>query len=161
MVENSKEIAELALEAIEVARTTGKIRKGANEATKAVEKGDAKLVVIAQNVNPKEIVMHIPIICDEKNVVCVEVPTKEELGAAAGLEVGTSAVVIVKEGDAKSVLKQINSMAGNSSDATEKQQEEKEANEDNKAEEQSQPEEKAAEETETSETKGKSEEKPE
>lgn len=90
------------LELIEIARETGKIKKGANEATKAIEKGEAKLVVFAGDVSPKEVVMHLPLLCKEKNVACVEVKSKEELGAAAGLGVGTSAVAIVREGDAKS-----------------------------------------------------------
>ncbi|MAF13801.1 MAG: 50S ribosomal protein L7ae [Parcubacteria group bacterium] len=97
MVEESK-----ILELIEVARDSGKIRKGANEATKAIEKGQAKLVVYAADVSPKEIVMHLPLLCKDKNVACTEVKTKEALGAAAGLGVGTAAVAIVKEGEGKS-----------------------------------------------------------
>lgn len=97
MVDESK-----ILEFIEVARDTGKIRKGANEATKAIEKGQAKLVIYASDVSPKEIVMHLPLLCKDKNVACVEVKAKEALGAAAGLGVGTAAVAIVKEGEAKS-----------------------------------------------------------
>ena len=92
------------LEIIEIARNTGKIRKGANETTKAIEKGEAKLVVYAKDVNPKEIVMHIPVLCEEKGVPVVVVSSKDELGAAAGMTVGTSAVVIVKEGDAKNLI---------------------------------------------------------
>src|SRR3989344_4970021 len=95
------------LEAVEVARATGKIRKGANEATKAAEKGTAKLIVYASDVSPKEIVMHLPLLCKEKNVPCVEVSKKDDLGAAAGLPVATAAVAIVKEGEAKSVVEEI------------------------------------------------------
>ena len=72
-------------EAVEVAKATGKLRKGANETTKALEKGIAKLVVIAKDVEPKEIVMHLPLLSEEKGVTCVEVPSKEELGAAVGI----------------------------------------------------------------------------
>ena len=92
------------LEIVEIARTTGKIRKGANEATKALEKGNAKLVVYAQDVTPKEIVMHLPLLCKEKNVPCFGVSKKDDLGAAAGLPVPTAAVAVVKEGEAKSAL---------------------------------------------------------
>lgn len=92
------------LEAIEIARTSGKIRKGANEATKALEKGNAKLVVYARDVSPKEIVMHLPLLAKEKNVPCVEISKKEDLGAAAGLPVATAAVVVIKEGDAKATI---------------------------------------------------------
>lgn len=96
-----------ALEAIEVAKTTGKIRKGINEATKAIEKGQAKLVAIAKDVNPPEVTMHIPLLCKEKNIPLVEIATKEELGASAGIGVGTSAVAITQEGEAKKIIKEI------------------------------------------------------
>ena len=102
-----KEMLDKVYEAIEVAKTTGKIRKGTNEAIKVIEKGTAKLVVIAKDVNPPEITMHIPLLAEEKNVPCVQVPSKEELGAAAGIEVPTGSVVIVQEGEAKQLIKEI------------------------------------------------------
>lgn len=95
------------LEIIEIARTTGKITKGSNETTKALEKGNAKLVVYAGDVSPKEIVMHLPLLSKEKNVICVEISKKEDLGAAAGLPVATAAVAILKEGDAKSAIENL------------------------------------------------------
>lgn len=102
-----KEQSDKALEAIELARTTGKIKKGANEVTKTIERGTAKLVAYAKDVQPAEIVMHIPLLAKEKNVLCVEVESKEELGTAAGVSVGTTAVSIVAEGEAKSLIKQL------------------------------------------------------
>ena len=113
MAENEQ--IDQAYQAIEVAKATGKIKKGANEVTKMVERGTAKLVAIASDVTPKEIVMHLPILCKEKDVVCVEVGTKEDLGAAAGLLIGTSAVAITKEGEAKDIIKNM-SKAGKSDD---------------------------------------------
>ncbi len=95
------------LDIVEIARTSGKIRKGANEATKAIEKGDAKLVVYAGDVNPKEVIMHLPLLCKEKNIPCVEISKKEDLGAAAGLPVSTAAVAVVKEGEAKSAIESL------------------------------------------------------
>ncbi len=95
------------LEAIEIARNTGKIRKGSNEATKAIEKGDAKLVAYGGDVSPKEIIMHLPLLCKEKGILCVEISKREDLGAAAGLPVSTAAVAIVKEGDAKSIIESL------------------------------------------------------
>ena len=94
-------------EAIETAKATGKLRKGTNEVTKAIEKQEAKLVVTAQDVNPPEITMHIPLLCEEKGIVHVHVPSKEELGAAAGLEKPTASVAIVQEGEAKNLIKEI------------------------------------------------------
>jgi len=95
------------LEAVEIARTSGKIRKGANETTKAIEKGQAKLVVYADDVSPKEVVMHLPLLCKEKNVLCLKVSKKEDLGAAAGLSVATTAVAVVKEGEAKGAIESL------------------------------------------------------
>ena len=95
------------LEAVEIARTTGKISKGANEATKAIEKGNAKLVAYAADVSPKEIVMHLALLCKEKDIPCFEISKKEDLGAAAGLPVSTAAVAVVKEGDAKAAIERL------------------------------------------------------
>jgi len=89
------------LQGIEIAKNTGKIRLGTNEATKAIERSKAKVVVIAEDVNPKEVTMHIPPLCDEKKISCFKVKTKQELGRAAGLGVPTAAIAIVELGDAK------------------------------------------------------------
>ena len=51
--------------------------------------------------------MHIPALCEEKDTKFVIVPSKEELGAAAGLQVPTTAVAIVQEGDSKEIIKSI------------------------------------------------------
>lgn len=107
-----KELADKALEAIEIAKTTGKIKKGANEATKALERGTAKLAAIAKDTNPPEIIMHIPILAKEKGIPCIEIESKEELGVAAGIKVGTSAIAIITEGDAKKIIAEINRKLG-------------------------------------------------
>ncbi len=95
------------LETVEIARTSGKLRKGANEATKALEKGTAKLVVYAGDVSPKEVVMHLPLLGKEKNIPVVEISKKDDLGAAAGIPVATAAVAVVKEGEAKGAIEDI------------------------------------------------------
>ena len=99
--------AEKVLEIVELSRETGKIRKGVNETTKAVERGEAKLVVVAEDVNPPEIVMHLPALCEEKGVPLVKVPSKADLGRAAGLDVPTSSVAVVNPGQAEPHLKSL------------------------------------------------------
>jgi len=84
---------------IEKARRTGKIEKGTNEVTKAIERGTAKFVAYAVDVEPKEIVQHIPVLCKEKGVLCQEVDNKQKLGIAAGLPVAASSVVIIEAGE--------------------------------------------------------------
>lgn len=88
-------------EIIEKARKTGKIEKGTNEVTKAVERVTAKMVVIAKDVEPKEIVQHLPVLCKEKNIQCEEVDSKEKLGVAVGLNVATASVAVIDFGEAK------------------------------------------------------------
>ncbi len=102
-----KEVADQTYEAVEIATNTGKIRRGVNEVTKAVEREKAQMVIIASDVSPEEIVMHLPILCKEKNITYTYVPTKKELGAASGIPVGTSAIAITEAGDAKDLLEGI------------------------------------------------------
>ena len=96
-----------ALEALEVARDTGRVKKGTNETTKAIERGNAELVLVAEDVQPEEIVIHIPELADEKNVAYVFVGQQDDLGHAAGLEVGSAAAAIVDSGDASSEVEDI------------------------------------------------------
>jgi large subunit ribosomal protein L7Ae len=67
---------------LEKAKRTGKIEKGTNEVTKAIERGTAKLVVYAVDVEPKEIVAHLSILCKEKKIPCMEADSKQKLGIA-------------------------------------------------------------------------------
>ncbi|MBI3052420.1 50S ribosomal protein L7ae [Candidatus Woesearchaeota archaeon] len=103
----AKESDERVLEAVEIAKSTGKLKKGTNEVTKAIERGTAKLVVVAKDVNPPEIVMHIPLLAKEKGIPFAEVQSREELGAAAGLSVATGSVAVTAEGDAKDIIKEL------------------------------------------------------
>jgi len=103
----SKELANQAYQAVEMARDTGKLRRGVNEATKAIERGTAKLIVIAEDVSPPEIVAHLPILGDEKNAPYIFVPSKKELGVASGIDVPTTAVAIIEAGNGKEIVEQI------------------------------------------------------
>jgi large subunit ribosomal protein L7Ae len=102
------ELAEKTYEAVKKARETGgKIKKGTNETTKAVERGLAKLVVIAEDVDPPEIVGHLPILCDEKKIPYTYVPSKKRLGEAAGIEVAAASIAIIDPGGAKDLIEEI------------------------------------------------------
>ena len=102
-----KELADKAYEALEIARDTGKVGKGSNEVTKAVERGDALLVLLAEDVDPAEIIAHMPVLAEEKEIPYVYIPTKDELGEAAGLNVGTASACIVDAGEAEELIKDI------------------------------------------------------
>jgi len=98
------EIMEKQLSLVEKIKGSGKIKAGINEVTKAVEREKAKLVLIAQDVQPKEIVMHLPLLCKEKKIPYSFVPEKKELGKRAGLNVATASIAIIDEGNAKKEL---------------------------------------------------------
>jgi len=102
-----EDLANKVLEAMRKARETGKIRKGTNETTKAVERGQAKLVVIAMDVQPEEIVAHLPLLCDEKKIPYVYVPSKKALGEACGLQVAAASAAIIDPGEAKDLVDEI------------------------------------------------------
>lgn len=86
---------------VEKARKTGKVEKGTNEVTKSIERGTAKLVVYAADVEPKEIVQHLPALCKEKNIPCQEADSKQKLGIAVGIPVAASSVAVIEAGDAQ------------------------------------------------------------
>jgi len=102
-----KEVADAAYEALQIAAKTGTVRKGTNETTKAVERGQAKLVVIAEDVDPPEVVAHLPLLCEERKIPYVYVPSKEKLGDAVGIDVSAASACIISEGDALGLVKEI------------------------------------------------------
>lgn len=85
---------------IETAKRTGKIEKGTNEVTKAIERGTAKFVAYASDVEPKEIVQHLPVLCKEKGIPCAKVDSKQKLGIAVGISIATSSVAVIDAGEA-------------------------------------------------------------
>ena len=102
-----KDAADKAYQLLQVAKDTGKLRKGTNESTKAIERGIAKLVLIAEDVEPPQVVAHLPILCDERKIPYLYVPSKLELGKAAGLDVGSAAISVVEPGEAAQSLKEL------------------------------------------------------
>ena len=105
--ETPEDLVNPILEALRVAATSGKVKKGTNEATKAIERGTSKLIVIAEDVEPPEVVAHLPILCEEQGAAFVFVPTKQELGSSLGIEITSAAAAILDAGDAQHIVDQI------------------------------------------------------
>lgn len=105
--EQPKEITDKVFQLADMVRESGKMRKGTNEVTKLVERGDAQMVIMAEDVSPEEILAHMPILCDEKNVPYAYVASKAELGKAAGMEKPTASVAIIDLGKGKPMLDEI------------------------------------------------------
>lgn len=87
-------------EIVETARKTGKVDKGTNEVTKAIERGQAKMVVVAEDVSPKEIIQHLSALCKEKGIPCESADSKKKLGIAAGINIPTASIAIIDAGKA-------------------------------------------------------------
>lgn len=102
-----KDLVSAIYEALRIAKDSGKIRKGTNETTKAVERGVSKLAIIAEDVEPPEVVAHLPIICEERNAPYVFVPSKQQLGEAMGISVGSAAASIIDAGESQHILDEI------------------------------------------------------
>jgi len=105
--ETPKELSDKAYNLAEMARDGGKIKKGTNEVTKAVERGEAAIVIMAVDVEPPEILAHMPALCEERGVPYVYVPAKAELGNAIGLEKPTASIAIIDVGKGKALCEEI------------------------------------------------------
>merc|ERR1719213_929563 len=74
-----------------------KLKKGANETTKALNRGMADLVILAADTEPLEIILHLPLLCEDKNVPYVYVGKQADLGRACGVSRNIIAVAIMKD----------------------------------------------------------------
>lgn len=102
--EVSESLAEKTYNAIENSK---KVATGTNEVTKAIERNEAELVVIAGNVSPAEIVMHLPALSEERDIAYTFVPDKEELGLAAGINVQSAAIAVTQSGSAQDQIEDV------------------------------------------------------
>uniref|UniRef100_UPI003B9881D6 Large ribosomal subunit protein eL8 n=1 Tax=Archaeoglobus fulgidus (strain ATCC 49558 / DSM 4304 / JCM 9628 / NBRC 100126 / VC-16) TaxID=224325 RepID=UPI003B9881D6 len=93
-----------ALSLLEKVRESGKVKKGTNSTTLAVSRGLAKLVYIAEDVDPPEIVAHLPLLCEEKNVPYIYVKSKNDLGRAVGRVYPGASAAIINEGELRKEL---------------------------------------------------------
>jgi|SRR5215831_9187008 large subunit ribosomal protein L7Ae len=105
--ETPKDLVNAIYEAVRLAKQSGKVRKGTNETTKAIERGNSKLVVIAEDVEPPEVVAHLPILCEDRHAEYIFVPSKQQLGASLGIDVGSAAATITEAGEAQHILDEV------------------------------------------------------
>nr|XP_033785253.1 NHP2-like protein 1 isoform X1 [Geotrypetes seraphini] len=87
------------LDLVQQASNYKQLRKGANEATKTLNRGIAEFIVMAADAEPLEIILHLPLLCEDKNVPYVFVRSKQALGRACGVSRPVVACsVTIKEG---------------------------------------------------------------
>lgn len=105
--EVSDEVVSKTYEALQLAKQSGTLRKGANEVTKSIERGLASFVVIAADVDPEEVVVHLPVLCSQKKIAYSYVPSKVELGKAIGMNISCAAIAVENAGKASQQIKDI------------------------------------------------------
>uniref|UniRef100_A0A0G4GAS5 Ribosomal protein eL8/eL30/eS12/Gadd45 domain-containing protein n=1 Tax=Chromera velia CCMP2878 TaxID=1169474 RepID=A0A0G4GAS5_9ALVE len=79
------DLSQKLLDIVQSAVNYKQLKKGANEATKTLNRGTAELVVMAADAEPLEIILHLPLVCEDKNVPYVFVKSKVALGRACGV----------------------------------------------------------------------------
>ncbi|EEH10594.1 ribonucleoprotein-associated protein [Histoplasma capsulatum G186AR] len=73
------------LDLVQQASHYRQLKKGANEATKTLNRGTSEIVILAADTTPLAILLHLPLLAEDKNVPYVYVPSKMALGRACGV----------------------------------------------------------------------------
>jgi U4/U6 small nuclear ribonucleoprotein SNU13 len=89
------------LELVSQVGTTRELRRGANEVTKTLNRSTAEIVIIAGDVDPIDIVMHLPLLCEDKGVPYIFLPSRAALGRACGVARSVIACSIVKSDNSR------------------------------------------------------------
>lgn len=97
------------LDVIQQSQNLRQLKKGANEATKTLNRGISEFIVMAADTEPIEILLHLPLLCEDKNVPYVFVPSKTALGRACGVSRPVIAASVTSN-DASSIKSQIYSI---------------------------------------------------
>ncbi|KAF4927419.1 13 kDa ribonucleoprotein-associated protein [Colletotrichum viniferum] len=80
--------AALTQELLDLAQTAThhrQAKRGANEVTKALNRGTCEIALLAADAAPLAVILHLPLLCEDKNVPYVFVPSKAALGRACGV----------------------------------------------------------------------------
>lgn len=70
------------------------LRKGANEVTKMLNRGIAEFVIMAADTEPLEILLHLPLLSEDKNTPYIFVASKQALGRACGISTSVIAACV-------------------------------------------------------------------
>lgn len=94
------------LDVVQQSQSLRQLKKGANETTKTLNRGISEFIIMAADTEPIEILLHLPLLCEDKNVPYVFVPSKTALGRACGVSRPVIAASITTN-DASAIKNQI------------------------------------------------------
>jgi U4/U6 small nuclear ribonucleoprotein SNU13 len=97
------------LDIVQQASHYRQLKKGANEATKTLNRGISEIIILAADTSPLAILLHLPLLCEDKNVPYVYVPSKTALGRACGVSRAVIATSITTN-EASDLMNQIRSL---------------------------------------------------
>ena len=97
----SKKLTKKLLKTVKKASKQKYLKRGVKEVVKGLRKGSKGLVIIAGDINPIDVISHVPVLCEDSNVAYVYVPSKEDLGMAGITKRPTSVVMIVEGNELK------------------------------------------------------------
>jgi len=97
------------LDIVQQASHARQLKKGANEATKTLNRGISEIIILAADTAPLAILLHLPLLCEDKNVPYVYVPSKTSLGRACGVSRAVIAASITTN-EASDLMNQIRSL---------------------------------------------------
>ncbi|EHB12418.1 H/ACA ribonucleoprotein complex subunit 2 [Heterocephalus glaber] len=70
------------------------IQRRVKEVQKFVNKGEKGIMVLAGDTLPVEVYCHLPAMCEDRSLPCVYIPSKTDLGAAAGFKRPTCVIMV-------------------------------------------------------------------
>ncbi|PIO38322.1 H/ACA ribonucleoprotein complex subunit 2-like protein [Aquarana catesbeiana] len=70
------------------------IRRGVKEVQKFINKGEKGIVVLAGDTLPIEVYCHVPVMCEDRGIPYAYIPSKSDLGAAAGSKRPTCVIMV-------------------------------------------------------------------
>jgi len=70
------------------------VKRGVKEVVKALRKGEKGFCVLAGDISPMDVICHLPIMCEDRKLPYIYIPSKHDLGASAGTKRPTSCVLI-------------------------------------------------------------------
>ncbi|CAL1673555.1 unnamed protein product [Lasius platythorax] len=85
------------------------LRNGLKDVQKHLRKGETGLVVFAGDVYPIEIMCHLPIVCEDKNIPFCFTPSRLDIGTAMNVKRGSLMVLIKEHPDYKDLYDEVKS----------------------------------------------------
>jgi len=115
----SKKFAKKVYKLIKKGTKAKSIRSGLKDVQSRIRKGETGLVIFAGDVTPVDVMVHMPVVCEDKQIPYIYTPSRMDLGAAMGVKRGCLMILVKEHDDIKElydeVSKEINKISSESS----------------------------------------------